>query len=94
MSEFTKPHRGVLILILGILGLVLCQLLGPVAWIMGKNDLAEMDAGRMDPEGRGLTQAGWICGIIATIFIVLGILGFVAMMVLGVGAAAVDSGGN
>lgn len=69
-----SPHRGVLILVLGILSLVLCALLGPVAWIMGKGDMAEIDAGRMDPEGRGLTQAGMICGIVGTIFCALGLL--------------------
>jgi hypothetical protein len=30
-----QPHRGGLILALGILGFILCQLLGPVAWILG-----------------------------------------------------------
>jgi type IV secretory pathway VirB3-like protein len=33
-----------------------------------------MDAGRMDPEGRGSTQAGMIIGIIMTIFAIIGIL--------------------
>jgi len=93
MNQSMKPHRGILILVLGILGLLLCPIFGPIAWLMGKGDLAEMDAGQMDPEGRGLTQAGWICGIIGTVFMIIGILGFVAVTVLGVGAAAVDSGG-
>ena len=35
--------------------------------LMGKNDLKEMDAGIMDPAGRGLTNAGRICGMIAVI---------------------------
>lgn len=64
-----KPHRGTLILILGILGLVVCGPLGIVAWVMGAGDLREMDAGNMDPAGRGQTNAGKICGIIATVFI-------------------------
>jgi hypothetical protein len=38
---------------------------------MGNNDLAEMRAGRMDPEGEGLTNAGRICGIIGTILMVV-----------------------
>ena len=60
-----KPHRGVLILILGILGLVICAPAGTVAWILGNGDLQQMDAGAMDPEGRQLTQIGKILGIIA-----------------------------
>lgn len=69
-----QSHRGVLILVFGILGLVLCQVFSIVAWVMGKTDLAEMDAGRMDPEGRGLTKAGQILGIIGTLLFAVGLL--------------------
>jgi predicted Zn finger-like uncharacterized protein len=65
-----EPHRGPLVLVLGILGLVVFQPLGVVAWVLGNNDLKEMRAGRMDPEGESLTNAGRICGIIATIFMI------------------------
>jgi predicted Zn finger-like uncharacterized protein len=66
------PHRGTLILVLGILSLVVCGLLGPVAWIMGNADLNEMRLGRMDAEGKGVTNAGRICGMISTILILIG----------------------
>ena len=85
------PHRGVLILVFGILSLVLCQILGPFAWIMGKGDLKRIDAGTMDSEGRGLTQAGMICGIIGTVFLALGVLLsllYIVLIVLGLGLAA------
>lgn len=78
-----KPHRGTLILVLGILGLVLCGPLGIAAWIMGQGDLKEMDAGQMDPSGRSLTNAGRICGIIATILFALGILVFLILFAFG-----------
>jgi hypothetical protein len=64
------PHRGSLILVLGILGLVLGGIgfvLGIMAWILGRNDLREMDAGRMDPSGRDTTNTGLVCGMIGTI---------------------------
>ena len=61
-----KPHRGVMILIFGILGLVVCQIFGIAAWVMGNNDLRKMNAGYMDPSGSDLTNAGRICGMIAT----------------------------
>ena len=61
-----RPHRGVVILVFGILGLVLCQLFGIAAWVMGNEDLKEMNAGRMDSSGRDLTKAGRICGMVAT----------------------------
>ena len=69
-----KPHRGTAILVLGILGLVLCAPLGIVAWVMGAGDLKEMDAGTMDPSGRGNTQAGKICGMIGTILMIIGLI--------------------
>lgn len=63
------PHRATAVLVLGILSIVLGMvglILGPMAWIMGRNDLREMDAGRMDESGRGNTNVGRICGMIGT----------------------------
>ncbi|HIO52403.1 MAG TPA: DUF4190 domain-containing protein [Phycisphaerales bacterium] len=68
-----QPHRGTMILVFGILGLVVCMPLGIVAWVMGSGDLKKMDAGLMDPEGRGTTQAGKIIGMVATILAIVGI---------------------
>lgn len=65
------PHRGVLILVLGILSLVVCAVTGPFAWILGNKDLAEMRAGRMDREGEGMTRAGQICGIIGSVLLII-----------------------
>jgi hypothetical protein len=70
------PHRGTTILVLGILSLVICGLLGPFAWVMGNNDLREIRSGRMDPEGEGATRAGQICGMIATILMIIGAVFF------------------
>jgi len=67
-----KPHRGTLILVLGILSLVCCGPLGIAAWLMGNTDLKEMAAGTMDPTGQGMTNAGKICGIIGTVLTILG----------------------
>ena len=78
-----KPHRGTLILVLGILGLVVCGPLGIAAWIMGNGDLREMAEGRMDPAGQGMTQAGKICGIIGIVLNVIGLIGYVALLALG-----------
>src|SRR5262249_29471757 len=49
------PHRGGMILAFGIIGLVALPVLGVVAWVMGNNDLSEMQAGRMDPTGESMT---------------------------------------
>lgn len=87
MQNGTAPHRGVLILVLGILSIVLCQLLGPVAWILGRDDLAKIDAGRMDREGRGLTQAGMICGIVGTVILGLVLIWIVIVILFGAAAS-------
>ena len=84
-----KEHRGVLVLVLGIVSLVVCQPVGIAAWIMGKADLAEMDAGTMDPTGRQMTNIGMILGIIAVALMILSIVATIAVLVIGVGASAV-----
>jgi hypothetical protein len=84
------PHRGVLILVLGILSVAgACLPLGPFAWIMGKGDLEKIDSGQMDPEGRGMTLAGMVCGMVGTGIMILGLLSLVAALVfVVVGTAA------
>jgi hypothetical protein len=63
-----EPHRGSTVLVLGILSFFFFPfVLGPIAWVMGNNDLREMRAGRMDPEGESMTGAGRACGMIATL---------------------------
>lgn len=80
-----KPHRGVLILVLGILSLVGCGIFtGIPAWIMGTGDLKQIDAGTMDATGRGMTNAGRILGMISVILMVVGIVVVVLLMMLGV----------
>jgi len=79
-----QPHRGTMILVFGILGLVVCMPLGIVAWVMGSTDLKAMDAGTMDPEGRSITQAGKIIGMIATILYIIGLFFGLLMLVLAI----------
>ena len=82
-----KPHRATLILVLGILSLVVCAPLGIAAWVMGSADLNQMDAGTMDPSGRGTTNAGKICGIIGTILLIIGVVVFAIAFLFGFAAA-------
>jgi hypothetical protein len=79
----TNPHRGVLVLVFGILGIVCCFAFGIAAWVMGNGDIAEMDAGRMDPSGRGLTLAGKIVGIVSVALAILSTIGWIIMLVMG-----------
>ena len=76
-----QPHRGTMVLVFGI-----------IAWVMGSNDLKEIDAGRMDPSGRGITQAGQICGIIATVLWLAGVVIWLLVAVIGGTAASFAPG--
>ncbi|MBD3643050.1 MAG: hypothetical protein P1U59_11510 [Alcanivorax sp.] len=78
-------HRGGLVLTFGLLGILLFAPLGIVAWILGSKDLNAMGSGNMDSSGEGMTTAGKVLGIIATVLMVIGLL--VATAVLAVIAA-------
>ncbi|HNZ45327.1 MAG TPA: hypothetical protein P5542_04990 [Candidatus Syntrophosphaera sp.] len=88
-----QPHRGVLILIFGLLGLFTCAIFGLLAWIFGNEDLKKMDLGIMDPSGRDLTNAGRILGIISVSLTVLGLVMILAYMFFVMGVAASASNG-
>lgn len=87
-----QPHRGTMILVLGICSLVVCGFLGPVAWIMGNNDLKEIRAGRMDPEGEQMTNIGRILGMIASILIVVGLVIWCFIFVIMLAAGGMGGG--
>jgi hypothetical protein len=89
--ETLKPHRGTTVLVLGIIGIACCLICGIIAWVMGSKDLKEMDEGIMDPEGRGLTQAGKICGMVSVGLQVLGLLIWIAIMILSVAAGVANA---
>lgn len=70
-NQYVQPHRGGLILVLGIVGIVMgCPIFSLMAWVMGSGDLREMRSGRMDRSGEGLTQAGQLLGMIPSIIVI------------------------
>jgi hypothetical protein len=93
-DQWSTPHRGGLILglgisgvVLGVLGLMCCALLPVIglglsipAWVMGRRDLQAIVAGTMDPTGQGPTRSGMILGIIGTVLGGLCVLFTVVMM--------------
>jgi hypothetical protein len=53
---------------MGVLSLFILPVpLGLIAWLWANEDLKKMDAGIMDPAGRGSTQAGKVCGMISVL---------------------------
>ncbi len=71
---YQEDSQATTVLVLGILSLVVCQILGPIAWVMGNSELAGIDAGRRPPQNRGTAQAGRILGIIATVLMIIGVV--------------------
>src|SRR5262249_13143235 len=71
-------HRGGLVLALGICAVIgqFTPVTGPMAWILGRNDLRAIREGRMDPEGESMTRVGMILGMVATILMVVAIFFF------------------
>ena len=62
-AEPVDPHRGTLIVMMGILGSA-CFLFGLAAFVLAKGDLARMDTGEVDDSGRGLTRLGMTLGMV------------------------------
>ena len=74
---------------LGILSLILCQVLGPFAWVMGNKELEAIDGGRRPPENRSTANAGRILGIIGTVLLGIGlVVGGIFLVLLIFGAVA------
>ena len=84
-ARFARGNRGVLILAVGIGGLLLSLTPGVligfpmaiVAWAMAGSELRSIEAGYVDPRGRGFVVAGKVCGILAVglvLFFVLAML--------------------
>jgi hypothetical protein len=72
--------QGTTILVLGILSLVVCGLLGPFAWVMGNNAIAEIDQNPAAYTNRGAVQAGRICGIVGTCLLILSVVIFAVVI--------------
>ena len=80
-----------MILVLGILGLVCCAICAPIAWIMGKNDLAKIQAGQISKEAESTTKIGMILGMVGTILIIIGIVIQLILLVMGVGMVGIGA---
>ena len=63
--------RAVASLVLGILGIVMMPLLGPVAWYLGHLELEDIRSFRAPRAGEGLARAGWVLGIVGSLPLIL-----------------------
>lgn len=76
--------------VIGLLGGLMCAglplVLGPWAWIKGKRTVDEIDASGGQVGGRGLAVGGYVCGIVATVLLALGVLALVIALIVAVAA--------
>lgn len=93
--QYAPDHpKATTSLVLGILGMVVCGVVAPFAWVMGKRTLEEIDASNGRIGGRGAAQAGYVLGIVGTVILALGlalILVYVLFMVALIGGGIATS---
>jgi len=83
--------KSVAALVLGLLGLLMCQILSPVAWYLGWSELRDIRAGLTPATGQDYATIGMVLGIVGTAIIALFVLlGMAALMIVLIvlGAAA------
>lgn len=79
-----KQSQATTALVLGILGLLCCGFLAPVAWILGQKSVREIDASGGALAGRGEAKAGQVLGIIGTVIMVLVVIWIVVSVVIAI----------
>ncbi len=76
------------VLILGILGFAVCQVLGIVAWEMGARVKREIDASNGAYGGGSNAHIGMILGIVATCLLAVTAVGVLVFVAIAIGTAA------
>lgn len=73
-AEPSRTTRSSLLLALGILSLICCQILGPVTWYFASQELQQIQAGAVSQQDEGLVRAAKILGIIGTVLLGLSLI--------------------
>lgn len=79
--EQPLPHRGVLVLVMGLLSWFICGVFGVAAWYLGQQDLKRIRAGIMDRSGFEMTRAGYWLGL-ASVLLHLAVIGLMFLLVV------------
>ncbi|QLY31447.1 DUF4190 domain-containing protein [Nocardia huaxiensis] len=58
------------VLLLGVLSLFCCGITGPMAWVLGRRALNEIDASGGALGGRTQVMVGYVAGIVGTFFMI------------------------
>ena len=85
-TAYPEASQASTALVVSIIGLVCCQILGIVAWVMANNELEGIKAGKRNPANEGTASAARIIGIVTTVLMgigfVLGLLLLAGLMVI------------
>lgn len=90
--QWAPDHpQATTVLILGILGITLCQVIAPFAWVKGSRVRGEIDAAGGRYGGRSQAQIGYVLGIVGSVLLglyVVGFLFYIAVVVIAVASGA------
>jgi hypothetical protein len=68
-NEDVDHSQATTIFVLGLISVIMCNVLGPVALYLGNKYRQECAAAGVNPEGLG--TAGWVLGIVGTVILIL-----------------------
>lgn len=89
MQQNGPDNNGTLILVMGILGLVVCQVCGIVAWVMGNTHIEAARQAGVEPDQNAVI--GRILGIVSVAILAFAVVGGLVMFLV-FGAVAVGGG--
>jgi hypothetical protein len=84
----TDHPKATTVLVLGILGLVVCSVLAPVAWVMGNGVVREIDASNGAIGGRSNANIGRILGIVGTALLALAAVFILIAIIIAIAGTA------
>ena len=79
-SPVRQHPEGTTILVLGILSIVICPLIGPLAWSMGNKAMAQVRFSGYQFSNAGFIKAGRILGAVATLLMVFYVVLVLALL--------------
>ena len=93
-SEPPRSSKATTILVIGIISIICCQIAGPVAWYMGRQELSQIRAGAVSMQDEGTAKIGMILGMISSILLMLVLLWVIFFGGLAFLAALADQAGT
>ncbi|WP_067718791.1 DUF4190 domain-containing protein [Nocardia yamanashiensis] len=78
-----EHEHATTVLLLGVLSLFCCGVLGPLAWVLGRRALNDIEASGGAYGGRVQVMVGYVLGIIGTLWMIALAILFILMIIGG-----------